>query len=257
MAWRVAKSLQTLLAEINAIAPNRSKASDGSIGDAAHQGRGSDHNPNWSNVVCARDFTHDPAHGADMNQLSKQLVARKHNCLKYVIWNRRIATRGNGFRWEAYYGSNPHNHHMHVSVGRGSDGASTGPYDDTTPWGISGGSTLGDDLIGLKKGASGGAVDALQRILGYAGYPVTVDGDYGANTAKALLRLRKDMGSTADDGDEVTGTAYAQLHKALAIAMAEKYGKGDRGPAGPAGPAGKDGKDGVVPKGTVITSTVT
>ena len=34
MVWRVAKSLNVLLDQINAIAPNRDKSSDGSIGDA-------------------------------------------------------------------------------------------------------------------------------------------------------------------------------------------------------------------------------
>ncbi|MEO6089551.1 MAG: hypothetical protein ABIQ18_41235, partial [Umezawaea sp.] len=63
MDWRVANSLQTLLAQLNAAAPGRSKVSDGSIGDPNHQaeGSGSDHNPDAAGVVCARDFTHDPA----------------------------------------------------------------------------------------------------------------------------------------------------------------------------------------------------
>ena len=38
-AWRIAKSLDTLLAQLNALAPHRSKLSDGSIGDAAHATR--------------------------------------------------------------------------------------------------------------------------------------------------------------------------------------------------------------------------
>ena len=44
MAWRVARSLDVLLGQLNALAPERSKASDGSIGDAAHASRSSDHN---------------------------------------------------------------------------------------------------------------------------------------------------------------------------------------------------------------------
>ena len=36
VSWYVARSLDQLLAEINASAPHRSKASDGSIGDASH-----------------------------------------------------------------------------------------------------------------------------------------------------------------------------------------------------------------------------
>ena len=123
MAWRVAKSLDVLLAEINSIAPNRSKASDGSIGDEDHQAAGSsDHLPNDANVVCARDFTHDPGNGADMHELAEQLRKRNHPAVKYVIWNRRIWSKArNSEGWRAYGGSNPHTKHMHVSVGDGSD----------------------------------------------------------------------------------------------------------------------------------------
>ena len=45
MSWYVAHSLDQLLAEINASAPGRNKASDGSIGDANHSNSTSDHNP--------------------------------------------------------------------------------------------------------------------------------------------------------------------------------------------------------------------
>jgi hypothetical protein len=67
MAWRPAKSLIQLRDQINQIAPNRSKASDGTIGDAAHASRASDHNP-WvregdAGVVTAIDITHDPDDG--------------------------------------------------------------------------------------------------------------------------------------------------------------------------------------------------
>ena len=44
-AWIVAPSLDALLAQLNALAPGRSRASDGSIGDAAHAARTSNHNP--------------------------------------------------------------------------------------------------------------------------------------------------------------------------------------------------------------------
>lgn len=135
--WRAARSLDVLRNEINSIAPYRSKRSDGTIGDAAHAASDSDHNPNDDNVVTARDFTHDPKAGADMHRISRRIVAVRPPALKYVIWNKQIWSRARaGEGWRRYSGSNPHTKHMHVSVGRGPDGHSTGPYDDTSPWGI-------------------------------------------------------------------------------------------------------------------------
>ena len=64
MAWRLARSLDTFGMQMDALWPNRSKVSDGTIGDTAHSHRKSDHNPNSAGVVTARDVTHDPASGA-------------------------------------------------------------------------------------------------------------------------------------------------------------------------------------------------
>lgn len=133
MTWRVAKSLDVLLEQINELAPERSKISDGSIGDPRHAAAMSDHNPNASGVVCARDFTHDPANGADMNLFGEALRESTDDRLKYVIWDREMfssyPTSGHAaFSWRPYSGSNPHDKHMHVSV--------HGDYDDTRPWQI-------------------------------------------------------------------------------------------------------------------------
>jgi hypothetical protein len=127
----VAKGLDKLLAQINALAPNRSKASDGSIGDPEHQGRPSDHNPDAQGVVRARDFTHDPAHGADMGKISEALRLSRDRRIKYVIFNRRIfSATTQPWVWRPYTGSNPHDKHMHVSV------VPTSVADDTSPWEI-------------------------------------------------------------------------------------------------------------------------
>src|SRR5688572_27807045 len=137
MAWRLAKSLEVLRDEVDTVAPDRSKASDGTIGDEAHQGSPSDHNPNAQSVVCAIDFTHDPGGGADMHAFADFLKKRNHRAVKYIIWNRRIWSKAkDGEGWRDYGGSNPHTAHMHVSVGVGPDGQSEGPYDDTGPWGL-------------------------------------------------------------------------------------------------------------------------
>jgi len=136
--WRLAEGLNTLRTQINALAPRRSKVSDGTIGDAAHQSRSSDHNP-WvidgdMGVVTAIDVTHDPAGGCDGNWLAETLRANADKRIKYVIWNRRIASRdpiggAAAWAWRPYTGKNPHDHHVHVSVRSDKQ-----YYDLATPW---------------------------------------------------------------------------------------------------------------------------
>ena len=136
--WRVAKSLVLLREQVNAMAPSRSKASDGTIGDPAHQSRDSDHNP-WIidgrvGVVTAMDITNDVAHGCDAQKIADALHANKDPRVKYIIWNSRIARSyiKNGkapWTWLAYTGSNPHDKHVHISVR-----ADKGNYDSTKSW---------------------------------------------------------------------------------------------------------------------------
>lgn len=135
MAWRVAKSLETLRNQINQKYPNRSKVSDGSIGDAAHAASASDHNPNKNGVVCAIDITHDPANGFDAHALAERIRTHRHPNLRYVISNSRIAGWWTNWEWQPGVG---HTKHIHVSVGTLDvyDGQTYDRYDDTTPWDI-------------------------------------------------------------------------------------------------------------------------
>lgn len=134
MSWRLANSLVRLRDQIDAEVPGRNKASDGTIGDARHQAQASDHNPNAAGVVCALDITHDPTHGVDTYAIADLLRIHPHPDLKYVISNGRIASIWSNWAWQRYTGPDPHTNHMHVSVGRGADGQSQPPYDDTTDW---------------------------------------------------------------------------------------------------------------------------
>jgi len=126
MSWRIAKSLEKLRMQLNALYPNRSKVSDGGIGNAEHASRESDHNP-WvkdskgQGVVTARDFTFDdnPADGIgiDGQSLVDCLVANRDPRIKYIIWNRRIiSSKQSPWVWRKYTGKNAHKHHVHISV---------------------------------------------------------------------------------------------------------------------------------------------
>lgn len=206
MTWRVAKSIHTLQDELDAVYPNRTKP-DWTIGDADHQTRASDHNPNDEDVVCAVDVREG---GIDLGEVAEQLKRDNHRAVKYVIYNRRIwSKRRNSEGWRTYNGPNAHTTHMHVSVGRGPDGGSTGPYDDTSPWGIA---DIGSDSKyesyrkGVKAGSrtiakwghrprsAGDDVKELQRILN-AWYPklepLERDGYYGPKTEARVKYLQK------------------------------------------------------------------
>jgi hypothetical protein len=132
---RLATSLVTLRAEVNTFAPNRSKASDGWISDAAHAARTSRHNPNRFDVVTALDLTHHPAGGFDAHKWARLHVASgAHPQLAYIISNGQVASKSNGWRWVKYTGSSPHTAHIHVAVGVGPDSRPEPPYDSTASW---------------------------------------------------------------------------------------------------------------------------
>jgi hypothetical protein len=167
VAWYIAGSLEKLRGQLNALAPRRSKISDGGIGDAAHSSRYSDHNPTASGQVCARDFTHDPAGGLDCNWLAEQLVRSGDPRIKYIIWNRRFWEPGKP--WVRYNGDNPHDKHLHLSVKAGAVG------DSSREWALHGGgggtpSTEDDmQLTDKVKLWDGSEVNVAQLLAGLIG----------------------------------------------------------------------------------------
>jgi hypothetical protein len=147
-SWREVRSLLRLLWQVDAMAPNRSRASDGTIGDAAHQARTSDHNPRvvpalgTTPVVLALDITHDPARGCDTHALAEDIRVSRDRRVLYVIANRQVTGPNHGWRWDPYTGTDPHINHMHVSV------LATVLADDITDWAIEGDTVaISDDEI--------------------------------------------------------------------------------------------------------------
>lgn len=211
--WRVAHSLEKYRAQINAARPNRKKADDGTVGDAAHASRSSDHNP-WvmdgaMGVVTAMDITHDPAGGVDSYKLAEMLRTKKDRRLKYVISNRRIfSSVTSPWTWRPYSGSNPHDHHAHVSVQ-----STKSLYDNIDDW------DFGDFFGGaapppsgetdhsvLRRGDKGAEVALLQKLL-----HIKEDGYFGPNTEAAVTLFQRSRGLEADG--VVGGYTWRELEK--------------------------------------------
>lgn len=129
--WYLAPSLAACRDEADRLYPDRSRASDGTVGDPAHAARTSDHNPKRDGhggmVVDAIDLTDDPAAGFDAHAWVRVRCAARDPRLKYAISNGRIWTPERG--WVTYTGSNPHSRHVHVSV-MATDAARR----DASPW---------------------------------------------------------------------------------------------------------------------------
>ncbi len=100
--------------------PTRLKVSDGIIGDASHQARASDHN-----LGLAVDITHDVKSGCTGELIAG--LAMRDVRTKYIIFGRRIWNPAISPDWRPYRGTNPHNHHVHVSV-------KTELRGDDSPW---------------------------------------------------------------------------------------------------------------------------
>ena len=219
--WRPAKSLQQLFKDLDAIAPGRSRVTDGLIGDKNHHPP-SDHIPDqwmatWPTpgpfgVVHAADVTHDPADGADMAIVSEQLRAARDPRTKYIIFNRRIASARENWVWREFTGD-PHSGHMHISV-------NAGPIaDDISSWRLQ----PGDDVIHddieptsgeIVPGQRGEDVLELQLLLIRIGLIRDTAGNrdrhYGDETVKVIKRFQRANG-LVDDGRVGTKTRRALM----------------------------------------------
>lgn len=136
-SWVLVPCLVQLRTEFNELAPNRSKASDGSIGDAAHAESTSDHNNDETGSVPIQDADKTPeVHAIDvtsagpwpqfaggagsMERVVQFILVRcrsgAEKRLRYVIYNRRIWAASWGWEEQKYAGTNPHDKHAHFSA---------------------------------------------------------------------------------------------------------------------------------------------
>jgi len=112
-----------VLRQATAIAPLRTKVSDGLLPSKAHinQNPNSDHN-----TGLAVDLTHDPKHGIDCVDIFQKLKEDKR--VKYLIFKGKIWSKEREAEGDREYtGSNKHNKHLHISI-------NDGMGKDTSPW---------------------------------------------------------------------------------------------------------------------------
>jgi Putative peptidoglycan binding domain len=211
VGWRTANSLLQLRKQIDALAPERSKISDGTIGNTEHAVRASDHNP-WvrdetntrMGIVTALDITNDPAHHIVSDDIAKALIRSKDERIKYVISNGTITSGSDGpSPWvgRQYDGKNPHNHHVHISVKPKKE-----HYDSVNPWVVFVKIDEPPDEEGkcpkgrpvLSRGSKGKDVEALQNLLAARGSKIISDAVFGFKTEDAVKSFQRKEGLIKD-----------------------------------------------------------
>ena len=120
MSWRLSKSAIQLREQIDDSYPERSRKSDGALGDSRHSARKSDHNPDKNGWVRAIDVTADLGVGLDetadlVEQIRKYAKKSKRKRIAYIIYRGRIASPILNWKWRKYRGTNPHKAHFHIS----------------------------------------------------------------------------------------------------------------------------------------------
>jgi hypothetical protein len=119
----LSKAAQQLRNQFDDAYIDRDRRSDGWVADARHVAAGtSDHIPDpKTGIVRAIDVDRDvhksgkPDLMPDIADQIRLAAKAGDKRISYVIFNGRIASSRLGWRWRKYTGSNPHNHHCHIS----------------------------------------------------------------------------------------------------------------------------------------------
>jgi lysophospholipase L1-like esterase len=174
-----APALVTLLRQLDARWPSRSRASDGIAPSEAHHRANPKSDHEGGNAL---DITHDPEHGPELAALATALLQdpRAH----YVIFQRRIANpEREGGAWRPYSGASPHEDHLHLSIYPERRG-------DATTWDLAG--------SGLPASAPIAAGDPIAAIrlptsLVVVGFGVLTLEDYVARVVTAELGASRQL----------------------------------------------------------------
>lgn len=234
------KALARLRADFDAAFPGRDKASDGWVGDRAHQASTSGHNPD--DTAGSRSEYTDADNTAEvravdvdddlrsslyvtMFKVVERIIATPADArrLKYVIYAGRIASKSSGWAWRPYSGANPHDKHAHFSGDPEFD-------DDDRPWVVA---QMGADMS-LTDGQAKQLADIASR-MGYVdarteaifnGRPVVVDKQFKNvgevnRLAARLTELEKALAAV-----DVPEIDYDKLGDTIAAKLFERAVRG-------------------------------
>ena len=213
---RVAESLEQLLGQIRAYYPGRSTAADGGIGDAEHASRTSDHNPDASGTVRARDFTHDPANGFDAHAFADRLQATRDERVACIISAGRISVSGGP--WKPYTGTNTHHHHVHVSVVRSDAAQSTSSWPSVP--------TKGHTMPHASSPFEGRVTATYHGYAGHAGIDIAPPkpGQTGLTVLAMFAGVVKKAHSSAKNGNKISTLAPGRTGNGVLIANPDGEG---------------------------------
>jgi hypothetical protein len=214
-AWYLNKFLTSWRDAVNNQFPKRTKLSDGTIGDQAHQAESSsEHNPDadgsvdaWDcdlNLLGSSNQLGSPAEVADMRKLIAEF--QKQPQAQLWIFQRQIANRDVG-NWKVrpYTGASAHDHHCHFqSKPTKEKQPYTGDLDKVFTAINSKPATASLGARTLKKGMTGPDVAWVQRWLG-----LDDDGTFGPAT-ESKVRAYQKMRGIAVDG-RVGPKTWAQM----------------------------------------------
>lgn len=219
-SWKLATPLAELLAEVNVAYPNRSKKSDGTIGDARHARTNSRHNihggdSKYDKYVEAIDITDDPRNGYDAHAHCRRVAQNPPKCIDNIISKGEIWNEEDG--WVKYDGENGHWKHVHYDIKNGYENASNynwrvRPNVIPPPIPAQTIPNANQQLLLemaftiavskqqiLRKGSKGTAVIWLQHGLNaLTGSKLTADGDFGASTDQVVRNLQRYFGMPVD-----------------------------------------------------------
>lgn len=246
MAWVVVPPLLEGRSQVDQRFPNREKGAEGTIGNLAHAGSASSHNPDKTghpefadgdakDEVRAWDCDKDlrDTHGVTMEQLVQHWVtlarAGKMPWIRYIIFAGRIWHRKNNFETRTYTGSNKHNDHAHINAefNQASDEMHNTDW-QVLNFGLSGVPTTPVNLptggwAELKQGSKGAEVTKLQTFFVHTfpayrsnvrfkrGQMLSVDGEFGEQTTAWVKEFQRRVG-VAQDG-KVGPNTLAQLKR--------------------------------------------